>query len=188
MPQGKIRLATGPHPVAVMLYWILLLPIVLVWLICMAMLRSIWSPNDLIAGVFAVLTIAICGIIVGFGALLFRRMFWLDGTMLIQRRLFGRRRCDLSIAQVRAEWVSPSPTGVTAELPRLVAGGPGRRRIKLWLRDPDRRRSQLPEEQLHALADAIICGREHDDRAYLVADALRHMATDPFGNQRWQVW
>ncbi|GAA2128156.1 hypothetical protein [Actinomadura napierensis] len=55
----------------------------------------------------------------------------------------------------------------------------GQKPLRLWLRDPDRRRALLPAAELLALAQAVSHGREDDPRIVPIAEGLRGLAADP---------
>ncbi|MBO2451279.1 hypothetical protein J4573_29590 [Actinomadura barringtoniae] len=100
--------------------------------------------------------------------------FWLDGRVLIRRSVTGRKHYHLPEAKVSAESVAPNLS--SNPLPRLVIDQPGRPRVRLWLREPNRRGALLPPEQLTALAHAIDPTLQHP-----VARRLHDLASDPLG-------
>lgn len=99
---------------------------------------------------------------------------WLDGRILIRRSVTGRKYYDLSVAHVRAESVAPPLS--SHPFPRLVVEQPGRTPMKMWLREPARKGTLFPPEQLVALAQAIDPVVQHP-----VARRLYELAADPLG-------
>ncbi|TDC84159.1 hypothetical protein [Actinomadura sp. 7K507] len=105
----------------------------------------------------------------------YKNAFWVDGRVLVQRALFGRRSHDLSAAQVSVETARPMmATWLGSALPRLVVRVPGRPPVKVWLRDPFRGGTLLPPHQLATLAQAIAPDLRHP-----VAHRLWTLASDP---------
>lgn len=96
-----------------------------------------------------------------------REAWWLDGTSLGYRRLLRTVWVDLATAQVATGWrratyrlVAVSRTGEVT-LPLQDGGG------------------TLPPDQVTAVADAILTGRDADDRATAVAQELRRLVSEP---------
>jgi len=138
-----------------------------------------WLPSDVFFAFFALLAFVACAFIVVTGLKIFRMAFWLEGTVLMQRRVRRMRRCDLSTVPVTGETVAASVGGTTTPLPRIVIAAPDGEPIKLWLRNPGQRLAPLPPDQLTALAAAIEHGRADDPEVRRVTDGLRRMADDP---------
>ncbi|QKG25069.1 hypothetical protein [Actinomadura verrucosospora] len=177
---GRTRLSAGPGPIAWAAYLLLVLLCLPVLVLAFLLLVGVLTGGGGASLVGLVVAAAFCGVVVLLGARLYQRAWWLEGTVLVQRRVGRNRRCDLSTAWVSVESVSPSPLALTSALPRLVAWHDGEEPIRLWLRDPDRRRALLPALELAALAQAITYGREDDPRFHPIAGGLHALATDPF--------
>jgi hypothetical protein len=178
--RGRIRLAVGPSAMAWLAYAILVALTLPFWIVPLSAISGLGPQARPFVWLVLVASLVLCGAIAWLGVKLYRSAYWLDGTVLVQRRVRGWRRVDLSTAKVDAEAVAPSPAGVGQPLPQLVAQQPGHEPIRLWLRDPDRRSAPLPPGQLLALAAAITHGRGDDPQARRIADALRGMAHDPY--------
>jgi len=172
---ARFRLATGPGTATYVAFWIVFLlvplPLVVIWVVV----------GGFFVVIFALVELPVFALIVLIGVRYFHMACWLEGTVLIQRRIWGMRRCDLSTALVTAESVSSWLLGSTTPLPRLVVRAPWSGHITLWLRNPARRQARLPADQLMTLARAIEWGRECDPWIRLVTDGLRRMAHDPLG-------
>lgn len=178
---ARMRISTGTNATT----WarfafmaLLMIPAFLFGLLVGISMISVWPPF----GVFMILmSLVILGALAFLWARFYQQAYWLEGTVLIQRRPFGSRRCDLSRAHVIAESVSPNSPYNAAPLPRLTAVEPGGRPIRLWLRAPERRNALLPAGELLALAAAITYRRPHDEQARFIAEGLRRLADNPFG-------
>lgn len=98
---------------------------------------------------------------------------WLRGSILIERRIVRRFRVDLRTACVE---LREADTKGVAEM-RLVATEPetgGSQELLIGKGD-----GVLPSQQLQAVADAIVVGRQRfaeNDSAIAVADRLRQLA------------
>ncbi|MFI0351777.1 hypothetical protein [Actinomadura sp. 9N407] len=179
MRAGALRISVGPGALAWSLFsvaFVLTLPL---WLVALVAFVAIFDGGGLVAAVLFVLLVAICGSVLVFGMLQYERAYRLEGTVLVQRRTGRARRCDLSTAWVRMDALSPDYAGRTAALPQLIAWHDGHAPIRLWLRDPYRRRAMLPPHELLALANSIAYGREGDPRIAPIVDWLREMARQP---------
>jgi hypothetical protein len=121
-----------------------------------------------------------------------RRAAWLEGTTVVLRGAFSTRRVDLSTAIVTGasvtfrhhvgHWNDQSHY-VNVEVPALVARDHRTgHEIEIPLQDEQRHR--MPADQLVALADAMMTGRQPTDPDYQNASALafrmRQLAANPF--------
>jgi|GEM_PF-1893801 len=174
-----MRLSVGPKGWAWAAFWALCSVTLPLWIMLPLAVANIVQDFSLPSLVLLLFPLGICAFVVVFGITIYNRAFWLDGSVLVQRRVGRKRKCDLSGAEVWIEKISPNPAGTTAELPRLVARTPGGPTLRLWLRDPDRRRAMLPPRELLALADAISAGGDRGSQVNSVITFLRRMATDP---------
>jgi hypothetical protein len=117
-----------------------------------------------------------------------RSGFWLDGTVVIQRKAISTRRVDLATAEVAGDrvatpvrlgentWGEIVSAGVRARDPRTGV------KILIPVHTPGRNR--LPSDELTAIADAIMARRQPTDPGYQQAEALaqelHRIAASPF--------
>ncbi|TNY35095.1 hypothetical protein [Thermomonospora catenispora] len=177
-PPARTRLTTGPGPLTWISFALMCLVGLPLFLLMTAIAFVLFDPMPLVAVLSSATGLLGLYALYDFGSRAYRKRYWLEGTVLIQRRLHGSRRCDLSKARVTIESLSPS--GIPVPLPRLTAVEPGGRPIRLWLRDPDRRQILLPPDELRALAAAISHERPGVEQVRSVAERLRRMADGPF--------
>ncbi|MFB4297870.1 hypothetical protein [Actinomadura sp. NTSP31] len=179
LPPGRMRLTLGPGPLTWAAFTVMLVLLVPVWgvgLVVLTIAFGGWGTGFFVALPLSLVVLAPAVVL---SARIYRRAWWLDGTVLVQRKVRGELRCDLSTAQVAAEAAPAILLRGPELLPRLVAGQRGRQPLRLWLRDPDRRRALLPAAELLALAQAVSHGREDDPRIAPIAEGLRALAADP---------
>lgn len=135
-------------------------------------LGSVASGEDPFLGVLILVGVIAVWVLVVRTVLDFvRSLYWLEGTVVVQRRLRRDRRCDLMTAPIRADGT-----------PRIIIGEPDAQPVVLPLHDPYRDHRPLAAQGLRALAE-IISSRP-DQSAQEVRDivaSLRQMAADPFG-------
>ncbi|MEW2353785.1 hypothetical protein [Spirillospora sp. NPDC029432] len=112
---------------------------------------------------------------------------WLDGTVLVARRVGGTVRCDLSRAAVEMDHgfddprLGPNLLDGRPPDPWLTARTPGERPLRIRLRRTGTMYGMSPDD-LRALAAAIMHGRTGDgDRAAEVAGELVWLAGAPAG-------
>ncbi|MFB4320078.1 hypothetical protein [Actinomadura sp. 21ATH] len=112
---------------------------------------------------------------------------WLDGTVLVARRLGGTVRCDLSRAAVEVDHgiddprLAPSLLDGRPPDPWLTARVPGERPLRVRLQRAGTVYGMSPDD-LRALAAAIMHGRTcGGDRAAEVAGELVWLAGAPAG-------
>lgn len=152
------------------------------WIIFHLMYESVAEgPFDLwgelvphiVVGIVFLLGVYVLGAVVYLMLGMIRYAGFLDGRMLGERLRFRTRWVGLATAEIDASY-DPGRGGVQL----LIARVPGGVEVKLPVsQGPE----SLPAAELTALADAITSGRVprgEDDRAFLVADQLRQLATD----------
>jgi len=175
MPPEKILLSPGPPIVSRVLVTLLAVP-----MLPIASLITFLAWRDMGAPIGVVL-LGCCAVILYSLVRMHRGRSWLEGTVVVQQRLIGNRRCDLRTAEVRSDVVSPGP--LVPALPCLIVGEKGRDLIRVWLRDPARGQALLPPDRLRALAHALTEGRGEDQRVRRIADSLLAKADAPFGGE-----
>lgn len=122
--------------------------------------------GGIVGAVCALLVIAVAAYLV---LRVFRSSAWLEGSVLHVRGALGTRQQDLATAMV-----SGGPHLITAKDP-----GTGKT-LTLPLRSGQ---AMLPAEELRMLANAITNSRTRrgeDDTAFLMAEHLRKVSSDPF--------
>lgn len=187
---GKVgmRLSVGATPGCRLLALLAAIPMVAVLVIAVAItifeilpaliedgVDGVWSALVTLFGLvvpgFTIYAVAAIGWLF-FG--IFRTGTWLKGYFLVERRVVRSVRADLRTARV--ELRDADTKGVT--------------KVLLVVTEPETGKSQevtieqggitLPSDQLHAIANAIVEGRQRvaaGDRSFAVADRLRHLAT-----------
>lgn len=116
--------------------------------------------------VLGAILIVCLGCLVGLVLFVFRDVDWPEGTTLVIRNPLWTNRCDLANSVVWADSVPEytsvgnGPSAATGRnIPRIRARDSlAGKQIRLRLHDPATRNFFAPAD-LHALADAIYCGR-----------------------------
>jgi hypothetical protein len=145
-------------------------------LVILALARIAYVAVGDSAAVRLVVALAISVVSVAFatrsGVKVYREAFWLNGTVLVQRGVWRDRRYNLATSAVTVNHAR-SPWSQRGEILTVTGNGSP---VTLRLR-ADR---LMPREQLHALANAIIYNRPHDEQAYSLPPQLRRLADNPF--------
>ncbi|QKG24711.1 hypothetical protein [Actinomadura verrucosospora] len=173
-----LRLNTGPSTAAWTAWLGCMGPVMLALNVALGALCAVFitDPDLQVVGALGLVPLVLLdGLIIILSVQYYRGAFWLDGRTLVRRGFPGRRRYDLTSAEVTVESAQPLWTpwrgGV---LPRLIVRTSGGGTVRMWLRDPVRRGALLPPDQLAALAQAIDPWFRHP-----VAGRLRQLAADP---------